>query len=211
MNNSTSLSPFEIVHGYRPTKPLDLVPLSPHVRVSESAETFAQHIHDLHHDILKTLHDNYHQYTLHADLHERFKEFNVGDHVMVRIKLECLPSGFAHKLQAHSASPFKVIKCIGSNTYLLNLPPNYATSFNIENLTTYYPPLPIPESLTDESPLPPIHSSTHELILCPSILLDKIDSILEDQIVSMQDNGVHSYHWMGRLASDDTWLTREEL
>lgn len=85
--------PFEIVHGYRSTKPLDLVPLSPHVRVSEFVETFAQHIHDLHHDILKTLHDNYHQYTLHADLHERFKEFNVGDHVMVRIKLECLPSG----------------------------------------------------------------------------------------------------------------------
>ena len=41
VNRSTGKSPFEIVHGYKPRKPLDLIPLSIHARISESAESFA--------------------------------------------------------------------------------------------------------------------------------------------------------------------------
>ena len=48
VNRSIGASPFEVVHGYTPRKPLDLLPMSPHVRISESAEAFARHIHDLH-------------------------------------------------------------------------------------------------------------------------------------------------------------------
>ena len=44
VNWSTGKSPFEIVHGYKPTKPTDLIPLPHHARVSVSAESFAQHI-----------------------------------------------------------------------------------------------------------------------------------------------------------------------
>ena len=48
INRSIGASPFEVVHGYTPRKPLDLMPMSPHVRISESVEAFARHIHDLH-------------------------------------------------------------------------------------------------------------------------------------------------------------------
>ena len=41
VNRSIGTSPFEVVHGYTPRKPLDLLPISPHVRISESAEAFA--------------------------------------------------------------------------------------------------------------------------------------------------------------------------
>ena len=41
VNRSISASPFEVVHGYAPRKPLDLLPMSPHVKISESAEAFA--------------------------------------------------------------------------------------------------------------------------------------------------------------------------
>ena len=53
VNKSIGDSPFEVVHGYTPRKPLDLLPMSPHVRISESAEAFARHIHDLHNEIRK--------------------------------------------------------------------------------------------------------------------------------------------------------------
>ena len=53
VNRSISASPFEVVHGYTPKKPLDLLPMSPHVRISESAEAFVRHIHDLHNEIRK--------------------------------------------------------------------------------------------------------------------------------------------------------------
>ena len=41
INRSIGASPFKVVHGYTPRKPLDLLPISPHVRISESAEAFA--------------------------------------------------------------------------------------------------------------------------------------------------------------------------
>ena len=55
VNRSIGASPFEIVHGYTPRKPLDLLPISAHVRISEFTETFAQHIHDLHNEICKNI------------------------------------------------------------------------------------------------------------------------------------------------------------
>ena len=51
VNRSIGTSPFEVVHGCTPRKPLDLLPMSPHVRISESTEAFALHIHDLHNEI----------------------------------------------------------------------------------------------------------------------------------------------------------------
>ena len=41
VNRSTSKSPFEIDHGYKPRRPVDLIPLSSHARVSKSTESFA--------------------------------------------------------------------------------------------------------------------------------------------------------------------------
>lgn len=51
VNRSTGKSPFEIVTGYNPRKPLDLVPLSASSRPSELAQSFAQHMHDMHDEI----------------------------------------------------------------------------------------------------------------------------------------------------------------
>ncbi|KAF5470834.1 hypothetical protein F2P56_011322 [Juglans regia] len=47
VNRSIGMSAFEVVHGYKPRKPLDLIPMSPHAHVSVSAEAFVQHLHDL--------------------------------------------------------------------------------------------------------------------------------------------------------------------
>ena len=55
VNRSISASPFEDMHGYTPRKPLDLLPMFPHVRISESAEAFARHILDSHNEIRKKI------------------------------------------------------------------------------------------------------------------------------------------------------------
>ena len=46
INRSIGTSPFEVVHGYKPRKPLDLLPMSLHAKVSESTESFARRIQD---------------------------------------------------------------------------------------------------------------------------------------------------------------------
>ena len=75
VNRSIGASPFEVVHGYTPTKPLDLLPMSPRVRISEYAEAFAQHIHDLHNEIHKKIQVSNSQYKIHADTHRCHAEF----------------------------------------------------------------------------------------------------------------------------------------
>ena len=85
VNRSIGASPFEVVHGYTPRKPLDLLPMSPHGRISKFAETFAQHIHEMHNEIRKKIQVSNSQYKIYADTHRCHAEFQVGDYVMIRI------------------------------------------------------------------------------------------------------------------------------
>ena len=51
VNYSTSKSPIQIVNGYSPRTPIDLVPLPPHMRVFEPTKNFEKYIHDLYAEI----------------------------------------------------------------------------------------------------------------------------------------------------------------
>ena len=78
-------------------------------------------------------------YKASADLHRRLRSFNVGDYVMVRMRPERFPPGTVKKLHARSAGPFKIIKKINSNAYVVDLPPDFGISctFNVEDLVPY--------------------------------------------------------------------------
>ena len=52
INRTIGISPFEVMHGYQPRQPIDLILMAPHHnRMSESAASFALHIYDLHKEI----------------------------------------------------------------------------------------------------------------------------------------------------------------
>ena len=55
---------------------------------------------------------------------------------MVRIKPEWYPKGTYKKLHSKNASPYKVLKKISSNAYVLDFPKNVGISniFNIKDL-----------------------------------------------------------------------------
>jgi len=61
---------------------------------------------------------------------------------MVRIRPERYPPGTVKKLHARSARPFKILKKIKSNAYVVDLPPDFSISlsFNIEDLIAYKRP-----------------------------------------------------------------------
>ena len=73
---------------------------------------------------------------------------------MIRIRPERFPSGTVKKLQARSAGPFKVLKQIGSNAYVIELPSNYGISstFNIKDLVAYKGPTTILDDPFTEPP-----------------------------------------------------------
>ena len=79
------------MNGYKPTKPIDLILMTQHPRVSESASAFASHIHDLHKKISKKIQESNTQYKSYTDLHRKHLEVNESDYVMIWIHSERFP------------------------------------------------------------------------------------------------------------------------
>jgi len=74
VHRSIDMSSFEVVHGYKPRKPIDLSPMTHHPMVAEAAS--ASHVHDLHKETSKKIQYNNANYKPHADLDRMHLEFN---------------------------------------------------------------------------------------------------------------------------------------
>ena len=74
------------------------------------------------------------------DVHRRNVEFQEGDQVMIRLRPECFPKGGYQKLHSRKAGPYKVLKRLGNNAYLLELPKelNISPIFNVEDPNKHY-------------------------------------------------------------------------
>ena len=99
--------------------------MSDHIGTSDSASSFASHVHDLHKKVMNKIAQSNASYKLGADVRKKLKIFNVGDYVIVRIRLEWFSPGTVKKLHAHSADPFQILKKLNDNTYIINLPQDF--------------------------------------------------------------------------------------
>jgi len=107
--------------------------------ISQDASSFAAHMHELHKEISDRIeHDNT-NYKLRADIKKKFKNFNVGDFVMVRIHPERFSRGTVKKLNVCSVGPFKILKKFNDNAYVIYLFKDFGISstFNAEDLVDY--------------------------------------------------------------------------
>jgi hypothetical protein len=70
-------------------------------------------------------------------LRRKFVELKEGDMVMVHIRPERYPKVMYKKFHSKSAGPYKILKKINFNTYVLDLLKDIGISnvFNIEDLT----------------------------------------------------------------------------
>ena len=210
VNRSTSKIHFQIVNGYSPRTLIDLVPLPSHMHVSEPAENFAKHIHDLHAKIRRKISLSNEEYKLVVDVHRRSKEFNVGEYVMVRIRLERIPKMFSKKLYARTIGPFSIIRKLGSNAYLLDLPNDMDIShvFNVEDLLPYRGTFEPSSVSTGEARkgAPNVSSLQFSKEMVDIIILD-------NEFVTSRDGGFRRFlvKWNGRPDSDATWIQEDDL
>lgn len=132
VNRSTSISPFEAVTEVRPRLPVD-------ARISADAESFFQHMQQVHNEVRRNISASNATYKQQADKHSRFIEFAEGGMVMVRIHPERMPPSAYKKLHPRNTGPYKIFKKIGSNAYVLDLLSNSGVSstFNVKDLTLY--------------------------------------------------------------------------
>ncbi|KAF7142018.1 hypothetical protein RHSIM_Rhsim06G0128700 [Rhododendron simsii] len=173
--------------------------MPPNFCPSESAESFAKRIRNLHADIRRKIALSNENYKLAADVSRRNQEFNEGDYVMVRIRLERYPKHFFKKLHARAIGPHRIIRKLGPNAYLIELPSNMSISpiFNVEDLFPYRG--------TFEPPI--VHTSVSaERVPTTSVpvpprflpLDDYVEDVLDDETVGSKHGGFQRYLIKGR-------------
>ena len=89
-----------------------------------------------------------------VDSHKQVQNFAEGDYVMIWIRPEQFPPGTIKKLYACGVGPFKILKKLGSNAYIIDLPYDYGitSTFNILDLIRYKEPIIIPSDLFELDP-----------------------------------------------------------
>ena len=147
-NRSTKLSPFHIVYGQGPKRPIDLHSITHEHPKSFWAESFIEHVHAIHDIVSKQLALSYEAYKLSADLHTRYKTFKEGDLVMVKLHPHRLPTLYS-KLQLKIYGPFKVLSKINDIAYLVDIPNDWgiSNSFNILDLVEFHENNDIPNEM----------------------------------------------------------------
>ena len=206
VNRSTGCAPFEVVYGIRPNTPLDVncLPLPP--RPSEAALDFSSYMSHLHEECKRRLAINANSYATAANSHRKDRQFKEGDMVLVRLKPERFPPGSFTKLHARRAGPFKIIKKLGSNAYLVGIPAEFNIShvFNIEDITAFKGELATTTTQDIQPAMPlPEHTSPR----------DEVATILDHQSVSTRRGGYYKFlvQWKNRPHSESVWLQASEL
>jgi hypothetical protein len=119
---------------------VDLVPLPKAPGVSASAEAMAKDILDTKEAVRARLEATGQKNKRAADKKRRLKVFKEGDEVMVFLKKERFPVGTYRKLQPRKYGPFKILRKLNDNAYVVDLPDDMSIShtFNVADIYEYH-------------------------------------------------------------------------
>jgi hypothetical protein len=139
MHTTTSYSPFEIVYGFNPLTPLDLMPLPVDGRSSLDGQKKAELVKSLHERVrLQIAHKN-ERVASQANKGRRRVIFEPGDWVWVHMRKERFPAHRKTKLHPRGDGPFQILEKINDNAYKVDLPGEYNVSatFNVSDLSPF--------------------------------------------------------------------------
>ena len=139
IHSSTSYSPFEIVYGFNPLTPLDLLPLPVEERVGLDGKKKAELVKQIHEKAREHILRKNEQYASHANKGRKRVVFEPGDWVWLHMRKERFPAQRRSKLQPRGDGHFQVVERINDNAYKLNLPGEYnvSASFNVSDLSHF--------------------------------------------------------------------------
>lgn len=139
VHSSTGRAPFAVVYHKPPRHAVDLAKL-PKI-ASTAAANLANDTLDVQAEVRQKLLDTNQKFKDAADKHRRLNVFEVGDDVMVFLRRERFPVGQYHKLQPKKYGPYKIIRKINNNAYVVDLPESMGISrtFNVADLYRYFP------------------------------------------------------------------------
>nr|GEV30194.1 RNA-directed DNA polymerase [Tanacetum cinerariifolium] len=138
VHSSTRFSPFEVVYKTSPRHVVDLVDLPGKINIQ--ANRMVEEVQATHEDVRANITEANAKYKIAADKHRRKKLFQVGDEVMVFLRKEYFHDGTYSKLQPNKFGPYKIIRKINDNAYMVDLPNTMSISktFNVSEIYEFH-------------------------------------------------------------------------
>ncbi|KAK1669638.1 hypothetical protein QYE76_057797 [Lolium multiflorum] len=140
VHSTIELCPFEVVYGFKPITPLDLLPLPIHERVNMEASKRADFVRKIHLKTKELIEKKGKSNTARMSKKRKEMLFKPGDMVWVHFRKDRFPKLRKSKLLPRGAGPYKVLAKINDNAYSIDLPEDefgVSTSFNVADLTPY--------------------------------------------------------------------------
>ncbi|CAL8097344.1 unnamed protein product [Prunus armeniaca] len=136
VHSATGKSLFSIVYTAIPNHVVDLVKLPRGQQTSVAAKNLAEEVVAVRDEVKQKLEQTNAKYKAAADRHRRVKVFQEGDSVMIFLRKERFPIGTYSKLKPKKYGPYKVLKRINDNAYVIELPDSMGISntFNVADL-----------------------------------------------------------------------------
>lgn len=170
---------------------------------------FSSYIRNVHEECKQRLTFHTNSYAVSANSKRKDRQFSEGDMVLVRLRPERFSPGSFTKLHARRAGPFKVLKKLGTNAYVIELPSDFGISrvFNIEDLNAFK------GDICESSASPTSEVTTAPRIPKNIAPRDEIANILAHKFVSTRRGGYYKFlvWWKNRPNSDSVWLQASEL
>jgi hypothetical protein len=141
LHSTTKISSFQIVYGFVPRAPIDLLPLPSSVQNNFYATQRAELILILHATTKDNIEHMNVKYKVAGDRGRKHVVFEVGDLVWLHLCQDRFPDFRKSMLMQRADGPFKVIEKINDNAYKLELPAYFgmvSPTFNIADLKPYF-------------------------------------------------------------------------
>lgn len=139
VHSATKFSPFEVVYGFNPLTPLDLLPLPFDKLVHVDGKKKADFVKQLHQRVRDNIERRTEQYAHQVNKGRKRVIFEPGDWVWIHMRKERFPVQRRSKLLPRGDGPFQVLERINDNAYKLDLPGEYGVSatFNVADLSLF--------------------------------------------------------------------------
>ncbi|KAG8503286.1 hypothetical protein CXB51_001235 [Gossypium anomalum] len=125
VHSATKFSPFEIVYGFNPLTPLDLLPLPTDQFVHADAKKKEDFVKDLHSKVRANIEARTESYVRNANKGQKQVVFEPGERVWIHMRKEHFPTQQKSKLLPRGDGPFQVLERINENSYKIDLPGDY--------------------------------------------------------------------------------------